>query len=243
VLLIGWDDAKQAYLLKNSWGTTAGPNGDGTFWVAYSGHLRNLGFGMANFSLEAVGCSWDAECDDGLYCNGQETCVDSACQDGTPIVCTNDWEFCNGSEFCDEAADACAHTGNPCAEGTTCDEDEDLCIFLGCDNDGTCEEGENCANCSNDCISGQGGTCDACFKGECDGSCHPVKEGSDCADCNPSYCCGDGVCEGGEDTANCAIDCSASVCVPVKKTCDCDGECGRFESNASCPWDCPVSYP
>ncbi len=51
VLIIGWDDAKGAYLCKNSWGATAGPNGDGTFWIAYSGHAHNLGFGMANFDL------------------------------------------------------------------------------------------------------------------------------------------------------------------------------------------------
>jgi len=51
VLLIGWDDNKQAYLCKNSWGSGEGPNGDGTFWIAYSGHANNLGFGMSNFEL------------------------------------------------------------------------------------------------------------------------------------------------------------------------------------------------
>jgi len=51
VLLIGWDDAKQAFLLKNSWGSTSGPQGDGTFWMAYTGHANNLGFQMANFDV------------------------------------------------------------------------------------------------------------------------------------------------------------------------------------------------
>jgi hypothetical protein len=237
VLLIGWDDAKQAYLCKNSWGG-GGPNNDGTFWIAYSGHVRDLGFGMANFGLEAVGCSSDAECSDGLYCNGVETCVDSVCQAGTPPNCADDGLFCNGSEFCDEAGDACASTGDPCGAGTICDEDEDSCVPLNCGN-GVCELGENCATCPDDCISGQGGSCGSCFKGECDGSCHPVKESPDCADCNPGYCCGDGVCEGGESADNCAVDCSSSACVPEKKVCDCDGECGKFESNETCPWDCP----
>jgi C1A family cysteine protease len=36
VLIIGWDDSKGAWLLKNSWGDTTGPNGDGTFWMAWS---------------------------------------------------------------------------------------------------------------------------------------------------------------------------------------------------------------
>ena len=51
VLLIGWDDGKGAYLCKNSWGASDGPNGDGTFWIAYSGHYNGLVFQMSNFSL------------------------------------------------------------------------------------------------------------------------------------------------------------------------------------------------
>lgn len=58
VLLIGWDDAKGAYLCKNSWGASAGPNDDGTFWIAYSGHHYNLAFGMSNFNLTG-GPEWD----------------------------------------------------------------------------------------------------------------------------------------------------------------------------------------
>ena len=64
VLLIGWDDAKQAYLCKNSWGATGGPQGDGTFWISYDGHYNNLGFQMANFTLsgEAPGdCSLELD--------------------------------------------------------------------------------------------------------------------------------------------------------------------------------------
>jgi C1A family cysteine protease len=52
VLLIGWDDTKQALLLKNSWGEKSGPDANGTFWISYS-DLSNLGFAMANFDLDA----------------------------------------------------------------------------------------------------------------------------------------------------------------------------------------------
>ena len=51
VLIIGWSDTKSAWLLKNSWGATGGPNGDGTFWMAYSGHAHDLSFGMANVEI------------------------------------------------------------------------------------------------------------------------------------------------------------------------------------------------
>lgn len=62
VLIIGWDDAKQAFLCKNSWGATGGPQGDGTFWIAYSGHYNNLGFAMSNFNLTGgVPCGTDCD--------------------------------------------------------------------------------------------------------------------------------------------------------------------------------------
>lgn len=57
VLIIGWSDSKNAYLCKNSWGT-GGPNRDGTFWIAISGHYKNLNFGMANFAL-TTSTTWE----------------------------------------------------------------------------------------------------------------------------------------------------------------------------------------
>jgi len=227
VLLIGWDDAKGAYLCRNSWGATGGPNGDGTFWIAYSEHQNNLGFGMANFSLTALSCSNDEECDDGVYCNGSETCFDGACQDGTPIECTDDGFFCNGSEVCDEANGGCGQTGDPCDAGFECNESTNKCDSL-CGN-GLCDAGEDCNSCSDDCISGSGGgTPGACWK--YDGICHPKKEGVECADCNPGFCCGNGVCEAGENSLDCEIDCPPTTCG--------DFTCDPGEDKCSCPDDC-----
>jgi hypothetical protein len=48
VLIYGWDDNKQAWLCKNSWGKTAGPCNNGSFWMAYTGHANDLALGMAN---------------------------------------------------------------------------------------------------------------------------------------------------------------------------------------------------
>lgn len=55
VLIIGWDDSREAWLCKNSKGKNQGPNGNGTFWIAYSGHAQNLNFGMANVKIEELG--------------------------------------------------------------------------------------------------------------------------------------------------------------------------------------------
>lgn len=80
--------------------------------------------------------------------------------------------------------------------------------------------GEDCSSCPEDCIGGSGGSCSACWKGSCDASCHPRKETSACADCAPSYCCGDAICSYGEDAISCLVDCG----------CTSDDDCSDGES-------------
>jgi cathepsin L len=43
ITIVGWDDKKQAYLVKNSWGTAWGENG--YIWVEYGSN--NIGYGAA----------------------------------------------------------------------------------------------------------------------------------------------------------------------------------------------------
>ncbi|MFQ5876438.1 MAG: hypothetical protein ACE5JH_01915 [Acidobacteriota bacterium] len=102
----------------------------------------------------ASGCASDADCDDGLFCNGGETCEAGTgrCLAGIPpavddaIDCTvdfceedldaivhspsdarcDDGLFCNGAEICDAASGCTAGTA-PCAPGEACDEEEDRC--------------------------------------------------------------------------------------------------------------------
>ncbi len=52
VTIIGWDDEQSAYLCKNSWGEYSGPNGDGTFWIAYDGHAVNVHLCLANMKVD-----------------------------------------------------------------------------------------------------------------------------------------------------------------------------------------------
>jgi len=78
ILLIGWDDSKGAYLFKNSWGQTGGPQGDGTFWMAYSGHTNDLNFQMANFDVytfEITKPSGDEKIYAGSYSNPQKIVI------------------------------------------------------------------------------------------------------------------------------------------------------------------------
>lgn len=96
VLIIGWSDSKGAFLCKNSWGETAGPNGDGTFWIAYSGHSHGLGFGMANFDLINEPAAWNYCFDpstsgaiyefnkEGMWLIGETS--GGSCGEGNPII-------------------------------------------------------------------------------------------------------------------------------------------------------------
>ncbi|MCZ7583113.1 MAG: hypothetical protein M5R36_07125 [Deltaproteobacteria bacterium] len=102
-------------------------------------------------------CVVDADCDDGMYCNGTEICNDenqcessgnpcpiddgifcnggetSECIEATDECahegdpCTDDGQFCNGDSVCNEETTACDDTGNPCDEGEECNENIDVC--------------------------------------------------------------------------------------------------------------------
>lgn len=50
VLLIGWSNIRNAWLIKNSWGADTGPNKDGTSWIDYDSHANNLNFQGFNLS-------------------------------------------------------------------------------------------------------------------------------------------------------------------------------------------------
>ncbi|UCG34061.1 MAG: hypothetical protein JSU68_05380, partial [Phycisphaerales bacterium] len=86
------------------------------------------------------------DCDDGLWCNGMETCVAGTCQPGTPPDCSDGLECTVDS--CDEENDLCVNTPDDtvCDDGLWCNGAETCDVELGCVN-GTppdCSDPQEC---------------------------------------------------------------------------------------------------
>ncbi len=101
-------------------------------------------------SPEPEACNVDSDCDDGLFCNGVEACANDTCLDGTAPCDLQ-------TETCDEGNDVCEMivTGAPCisdvncAEGFTCDLDNNVCVPLeGCGR-GVCNIANSSPGCNN----------------------------------------------------------------------------------------------
>ena len=111
---------------------------------------------------ECVECVADADCDDGLFCTGTETCVEAACVDGA--------DPCDPvTEVCDEDADECVLldpcAGVECDDGDLCTDDsceDGICVneAVDCDDGVFCNGVETCEAATGDCIDGDD-PCDA----------------------------------------------------------------------------------
>jgi hypothetical protein len=91
--------------------------------------------------VKAATCTLNSQCNDGLACNGVETCnlATNRCEFGSPVVCTGQ---CN-SGVCLDPSGTC----QPAANGTVCNATPDTCSV----ND-TCQAGS--------CVDGGGGDVD-----------------------------------------------------------------------------------
>ena len=165
-------------------------------------------------------------CEDGVFCNGTETCGGGACLAGEPVVCPDSGDQCQVAQ-CDEAARAC---GNIAAiDGSACN-DGNLCTI----ND-SCQAGSCSAGLQLDC-SGQS---DSCNDGVCDpssGACiaQPAREGSSCEDglfCTVGDTCSAGSCLGGA-TRDCSVGVSEPACFDISCN-ESQNTCDYFD-NGSC---------
>ena len=100
---------------------------------------------------EPVGCTTDAECDDGFICDGVEVCVDGVCQPGPRPRC-DDGIGCT-EDACNEAAGGCIST----PRDALCDDG------LYCDGSESCDPGRGCLpGMAPNCSDGVACTLDSC---------------------------------------------------------------------------------
>jgi endoglucanase len=200
------DWADQAVWTARTWEITENS-------IGYQGAYVALGTYYMTIPLEQ--CSIDADCDDGAFCNGAETCVAGSCVNGN----------------------------DPCP-GTGCDELIDQCIVNNCNNDGICDALESCEDCASDCVLGNPASCGNGVCETADGedclSCVQDCAGRQNGNPRNRYCCGlDTPCEDGRCTAN-GFQCSS---VEQGQTCCGDGTCSGLENSMVCEKDCgPAPY-
>ncbi len=199
----------------------------------------------------------DSKCDDGLWCNGAETCDPAkGCQPGTPpdcndgIECTidfcneetdrcehrpddskcDDGIFCNGAETCDPVEGCLPGTPPDCNDNIECtidfcNEETDECEHSPdddfCDDYDVCNGIEVCDPASG-CLPGTPLDCDdkdPCTIDSCDPIEGCIHTAIDCDDGDPCTIdeCIDGICVHTQ-IPGCGCDCSAyapDICLPM----------------------------
>jgi hypothetical protein len=121
---------------------------------------------------------------------------------------------------------------DPGGEGAEIAQGDGTANLLGDCGDGTCEPGENCALCSQDC-----GVCPSCGNGVC----NPTEDCSSCpGDCGACPCAHD-LCAGGEALDATCDPCVAQICAVDSFCCNAawDGLCVS-EVTSVCGDTCPV---
>ncbi len=114
-------------VLKHGAGGAFGVPGDYLYRA-----FTSFEFDAGIWGLFRVACSTNADCDDGLFCNGQETCFVGTCLGGIPIDC-NDGVVCT-IDACNDATDSCDHTPDDtvCDDGLVCNGIETCDPVLDC---------------------------------------------------------------------------------------------------------------
>jgi hypothetical protein len=225
--------------------------------------MRTCFWIISSLLLTQLGCpKCTNPCTDGqTQCHGTQvqTCVPN----GSCLV----WSApaaCAGNQFCDSGLNKCTECSSPCTIGSTqcagsalqtCATDVRGCPAFGSSQN--CPSGQTCVGGS--CIQPCGpsnctGCCDSgghCSSGTAMASCGAG--GAACTSCiAPSFCgggqcrqavCGNGVCEPGENQANCCADCGCpgilgclgNVCRPICGNGVCEpGEPGNCCADCGC---------
>ena len=106
---------------------------------------------FADLVLPTGSCVVDADCADGIFCNGAEVCVLGACLGGVTVDC-DDGVSCT-ADSCDEVAGACAHVASDlaCDDGLFCTGAELCDPALDCQPGPAPCAGQSCSEATNSC--------------------------------------------------------------------------------------------
>jgi hypothetical protein len=163
----------------------------------------------------------NAACNDGLYCNGVETCdANLGCQAGTPPNCS-DAVVCT-IDACNEGNDSCTHTPS----NTVCDDSQ----F--CNGVETCDANLGCqAGTPPNCNDGVPCTDDACNEGN--DSCAHTPNNATCSD--GQFCNGVETCDVVNGCqAGVAPDCGDGVGCTTDACNEATDSCTHTANNAAC---------
>jgi hypothetical protein len=158
----------------------------------------------------------NARCDDGLWCNGSETCnALTDCQAGTAPNCA-DTVSCT-TDLCNEATDSCDHTPNngACSDGLWCNGTETCDAALGCQA-GTAPDCSDSVSCTTDLCNEATDSCN-----------HTPNNGA----------CSDGLFCNGTETCDAALGCRPGIGDPCAPPLHCDegtDTCTGCLNNADC---------
>jgi Chlamydia polymorphic membrane protein (Chlamydia_PMP) repeat len=212
---------------------------------------------------DGIACTSDS-CSQGLCVNDASTCectTNPDCNDGSP--CT--FDMCNSGTCAHINVTGSCDDGDACTTNDTCSSGSCTGISLDCDdgvactvdscNFGVCVNDATACGCSaSDCDDGIACTVDSCVGGTCrnDSTACDCAIDKDCFDANRctvdlcgsdrmcynetlAECCGNGICEKGEDSCNCSADCADSPsAICGNNVC----EAGDGEDCVTCPDDC-----
>lgn len=186
-------------------------------WLACTSEDYGSNYEEIEFSCDGLDNDCDGEtdeetnssCDDGVFCNGAETCSTGACLTGTP-PCQGVDDDVDCAESCNESSQDCTAndpTGSVCDDANACTT-VDVCDGSGsCTGDVplSCDDGNSCTN--DACVNTGDNTHDCDHSNEPDGNICSIEN-----DPSPSI---PGTCQGGTCTASggpCDFCCAISMC-------------------------------
>ncbi len=160
------------------------------------------------------GCTSNNQCDDDVDCT-DDFCVSGTCVNNAIDANCDDGNFCNGNETCDLFA-GCMDGSNPCGN-QSCNESTNSCVS--CTSDSQCSDGDFCngvERCiSGECENGSN-PCPTQACNEQNNSCVDCFNDSECD--NGVYCDGEETCSGGTCSSG-TPECSGEQCNEDSQTC------------------------